>query len=545
MRKNKILSVAITATLCLPIGIASAAVGSFKNVNQTTHGSTVYAAGNAAEKVLVSKVPTATFDTISGGNALVDVPTAGIVYATELFSGDGPPALPNTTDTNMAAVLYTIDGDIDTEFDIQFTLRSATYDSNGGIVLGNEVGQFVEDPKLAISDSGGNYTNLSDLILTEGGRNDSVVGFRVTAQAKPLTSGDQLMLAYRIKGVNDVLGTAGNLVALTAKLTTRNDLPLNPTRTVTIATSKTAVSAALTTEDTGEIKISVSDESKKFTGSGNAYVTATTAQIGFLKITNHSGTTKIMESDGETEFKVGEGTDGKLNDAVDTGGSKLIISNGQFAASKAAPGEVFINAVAKVSADEVVDDAATFKLDDTDFPNLSSGSDIAIQFTANGSTPINTLENAPSATLVLDFKNEYVKDLELEAVDLRQIEKNGTVCVVYIVPAASITREKINIRITNDTNEDGTLLGTLYNDAGEKLGEGFLNAIGDELKAGQTITYQATHLAEKITDWEGRAMLEITSTLPSLEVMALLRNQNDRSLLTNLSLGATGVSCNR
>lgn len=530
MRKNKILSVAITATLCLPIGIASAAVGSFNNVNQTTHGSTVNAAGNTAEKVLVSKVPTATFDTISGGKALVDVPTAGIVYATELFGGDGPPALPNTTDTNLAAVLYTIDGDIDTEFDIQFTLSA---------------GQFVEDPKLAISDSGGNYTNLSDLILTEGGRNDSVVGFRVTAQAKPLTTGDQLMLAYRIKGVNDVLGTANGKIDLTAKLTTRTDLPLNPTRIVTIATSKTAVSAALTTEDTGEIKISVSDESKKFTGSGNAYVSTTTAQIGYLKITNHSGTTKIMESDGETEFKVGEGTDGKLNDAVDTGGSKLIISNGQFAASKAAPGEVFINAVAKVSADEVVDDAATFKLDDTDFPNLSSGSAIPIQFTANGSTPINTLENAPSATLVLDFKNEYVKDLELQPVDLRQIGKNGTVCVVYIVPAASITREKINIRITNDTNENGTLLGTLYNDAGEKLGEGFLNAIGDELKAGQTVTYQATHLAEKITDWEGRAMLEITSTLPSLEVMALLRNQNDRSLLTNLSLGATGVSCNR
>jgi len=526
MRKNKILSIAITATLCLPIGIASAAVGSFKNVNQTTHG-TINAAGNTAEKVLVSKVPTATFDTISGGKALVDVPTDGIVYATELFGGDGPPALPNKADGNLAAVLYTIDGDIDTEFDIQFTLSA---------------GQFVEDPKLAISDSGDNYTILSQLILTTGGKNESFVGFRVSAQTNPLTTGDQLMLAYRIKGVNDVLGTAGGTVTLTAKLTTRTDLPLNPERHVTIATSKTAVSAALTTEDTGEIKISVSDESKKFTGSGNAFVNTTTAQIGFLKITNTAG---IKESDGETDFKVGQGIDGKLNDAVDTGGSNLIISNGQFAASKAAPGEVFINAVAKVSADEVVDDTATFKLDDTDFPNLSTGSDIAIQFTANGSTPINTLENAPSATLVLDFKNEYVKDIELQPVDMRQIGKNGTVCVVYVVPAASITREKINIRITNDTNENGTLLGTLYNEAGEKLGEGFLNAIGDELGAGKTVTYQATHLAEKITDWEGRAMLEITSTLPSLEVMALLRNQNDRSLLTNLSLGATGVSCNR
>jgi len=528
MRKNKILSVAVAATLCLPIGIASAAVGSFKNVNQTTHG-TVNAAGDSTDpidKVLSANKPTATFDEISGGNTLVDVPTNGIVYATEIFGGDGPPALPNTTDARLAAVLYTIDGEIDAEFDILFTLSA---------------GQFAEDPKLAISDKSTNYT--TEPILTEGGRNDSVVGFRVTANNNKLQSGDQLMLAYRIKGVNDVLGTANGKIDLTAQLTTRTDLPLNPERTVTIATSKTAVSAELTTEDTGEVNISVSDGSKKFTGSGNAYVDASTVQIGYLKITNLAN---IMESDGETEFQVGQGTDGKLNDAVDAG-SKLEISNGQFSASTAAPGEVSLNAGTKVVADEVVEEAATFKLDDTDFPNLSSGSNIAIRFTANGSDPIKTLENPPSATLVLDFKEEYVVDMELAPVDLRGVGRDGAVCIVYVVPSASIPKEKINIRITNDSNEDGTLYGNLFNEAGEQIGEGFLNEINDPLGAGQTVTYQATHLADKmgIDMWSGRAQLVITSTLPGLEVMALIRNQSDRSLITNISLGATGVSCNR
>jgi hypothetical protein len=523
MRKNKILSVAIAATLCLPIGVAEAA-GSFKNVNQTTHGGTVNAAGNAADKVLDNGVPTGTFDNISDNLALVDVGTDGIVYATEIFGGDGPPALPNTTDNRLAAVLYTVDGEISDQMFIEFTLSPESV-------------QFAEDPKLAISDDGNEYTNLLSKI--GGGQNQNFIRFLVAANSNPLSDGDQLMFAYRIKSANDVLGTANDKVELTAKLTNISELPVNPQRMVSIAKSTQAVSAELTTEDTGEVKISVSDGSKKFTGAAGAFVSTTTAQIGYLKITNKTG---IKESDGQTDFMVGQGIDGKLNDADDAG-TKLEITEGQFAASKTPPGEVFLNAGTKTVADEVVDNAATFKLDDTDFPNLRTGEKIGIQFTVDGSTSINTLENPPSASLILDFKQEYVVDLEVPAVELRQIGKDGTVCFVYVVPDANVPREKINIRITNDSGEDGTLSGTLYNGAGEVIGEA--EKVLDDLAAGQTIVYQATHLAEKIAEWEGRAMLEITSTLPSLEVLALLRNQSDRSLLTNLSVGASGVSCNR
>ena len=306
----------------------------------------------------------------------------------------------------------------------------------------------------------------------------------------------------------------------------------------------------MTIEDTGTVKISVSDNSKKFTGNGNPFVSETTARIGYLKITNHSGGSgnpNIMGSDGETLFKVGETGDGALNVTGESTGSTLVISGGQFAASKTAPGQVFLNATtAKVVANPVEDEAATFKLTDADFPNLSTDTNIAIQMTADGSTAINTVENQPEATLKLDFKEAYVKDIEVGPVKLRQIGKDGTVCVVYIVPASSVAIEKINIRITNDSQEAGTLEGKLYNtETGDLIGSGFLNGTDDPLGAGKTVVYQATHLEDKIGTWEGRAMLEIISTLPSLEVLPLMRNQRDRSLLTNIGKGATGSSCSR
>ncbi|OQY47856.1 MAG: hypothetical protein DRR08_26690 [Candidatus Parabeggiatoa sp. nov. 2] len=526
MRKNRILGVAIAAALSLQVGVAQAA-GSFKNVSQASTGTVDAAAGDG--KILTDNILVASFDNISSGSLLLDVPATGIIYATELFGGESSPTLPKT---KMAAVLYTVDGPIDKNFNMRFTLSA---------------GKFAEDPNLAISDKDNDYKTL--IGKTSGGKGSNSVNFFVSAQSNKLGTDDQLMLAYQITEANEALATGG-FVKLTAELKTPSDLPVNPPREVTIATSKQAVTAELTIEDTGTVKISVSDNSKKFTGNGNPFVSETTARIGYLKITNHSGGSgnpNIMGSDGETLFKVGETGDGALNVTGESTGSTLVISGGQFAASKTAPGQVFLNATtAKVVANPVEDEAATFKLTDADFPNLSTDTNIAIQMTADGSTAINTVENQPEATLKLDFKEAYVKDIEVGPVKLRQIGKDGTVCVVYIVPASSVAIEKINIRITNDSQEAGTLEGKLYNtETGDLIGSGFLNGTDDPLGAGKTVVYQATHLEDKIGTWEGRAMLEIISTLPSLEVLPLMRNQRDRSLLTNIGKGATGSSCSR
>jgi hypothetical protein len=525
MRNHKLslIKVVITAALALQMSIAPAA-SSFRNVNSATHGNIVVAAGNPAEKVLNGGIPTGTFDNISEGNALVDIPTGGIVYATELFGSENTLSLPST---KKAAVLYTIDGKVDRHFIITFTLSD---------------GKFAGDPKLAISDAGSKYTTL--IAIMSGGNNASSVEFFVEAGTNNLADGDQLMLVYQLKEVNTALATPDSQIELTVELKTPNDLPLNPPQQVTLASAKQAVKAELKSETTGIVKISTSNDRKKLTGSGGgAYVDETTAQIGLLTITNFStDTNKIVASDGETQFKVGEGTDSVVTTGSEEKGSKLTITGGQFDASKILPGEVYlyIDDSTKIKANVTNDNIATFQLDNTKLQTLSTGNDIAIRMTVDGSTAINTVENQPEATLTIDFNKDDITDIGPLSQPLRQIHKDGTVCVVYIVPAPEIPIEKINIRITNDSSIDGAVSGRMYNEDGKLIGSASLT--NTVLKAGETLYLGVADLEKKFS-WTGRAMMEITAAFPNIQILALMRNQRDRSLVTNLSQGATGNSC--
>jgi len=526
MRNHRlsIIKIVIAAALSLQVSVAQAA-GSFRNVNSATHGDIVAAAGNPAEKILNGGIPTGTFDNISEGNAVIDVPNGGIVYATELFGSESTLSLPST---KKAAVLYTIDGKVDRHFNILFTLSD---------------GKFAGDPKLAISDAANKYTTL--IGRTSGGNNANSVTFFVEAGTKNLADGDQLMLVYQLKELNTALATPDRQIELTAELKTpSSDLPLNPPQKVTLASAKQAVKAELKSENTGIVKISISNDRKKLTGSsGGAYINETTAQIGFLTITHFStDTNQIMASDGETQFKVGEGTDSVVTTGSEEKGSKLTITGGQFDASKTLPGEVYlyIDDSTKIKANVTNDNIATFQLDDAKLQTLSTGNDIAIRMTVDGSTAINTVENQPEATLTIDFNKDDITDIGPLSKPLRQIHKDGTVCVVYIVPAPGIPIEKINIRITNDSNVDGAVSGRMYNEDGKLIGSAPLT--DTVLKAGETLYINATDLEKKFS-WTGRAMMEITAALPKIEVLALMRNQKDRSLLTNLSQGAKGNSC--
>jgi len=525
IHKNLIL-MTIAAVFSLPINLAQAK-GNFENVNFTTHNNTVAAAGNPAEKVLSGGIPTSTFDNISNGNVIANVPDAGIVYATELFGDDSTLALPKN---KLAALLYTIDGQIDQDFDILFTLNA---------------GVFAQEPKLAISDKNNDgYTSLNDVIIISGGKEAQQVSFRISAQNRVLENGDQLMFVYQLSGVKEVLATADGKIDLSVQLQTRDGLPVNLKRTVTVASSKQAIKVELKPENTGSVNISTSGQRKSFSGSGSAYVDKTTAQIGFLKLTHFStDTNKIMAADGETQFKIGNGTDSQVVAGSDQGGSKLAITSGQFAASLTSPGKVslFIDDGHEIIANVSDKNTATFPLDDATLQQLSTGNEVPIRVTIDGSTAINTVENPPEATMTIDFKQDYVTDIGPLSEEFRQIYKDGVICMVYIVPASSIPREKINIRITNESNVDGSVSGRMYDNDGNSLGSPAPLKNG-QIAAGETL-YINTEDLEKKFSWSGRAMLEITATLPSIEVMALLRNQADRSLLTNLSIGASGNSC--
>lgn len=532
MRNNRILGVAIAAALSLQVG-AVQAVG-FENVNETHAGVNTPENGAVVTGTQAGKnLKTGSDFSFPAPRDIVHVPTDGIVYACDLLDGDGPAQLPSLKE---GAALYTISTltDIATELSVTFTLIPDSV-------------VFATEPVLAISDVGGNYTETATLAI--GATNQSTAPFLVQADktGKALMDGDQLMFVYQIKNASNLIG--GGEIELQAEVKKKLDGTIvNPTRKATIATCKDAVTTELKSEDDGIIKISVSDDSKKFVGSGGgAYVSDTVAQLGFLKITNlTTNAVPIMESDGETQFQVGLGVDGLVNVGSDSEGSKLEITGGQFAASKTPDGVYLVKSDgSQIKGVQASDNTtATFQLDDADLQALSIGSDIGIQMAVDSTTAINVVENPPEVKLTIDFKEAYVKDIgPTDPVQLRQIDKDGTTCVAYNVPAAD-SQDDFSIRITNDSGVAGSLTGKMYDSDGNLLKEGPLNG-NQAVEPNETIRIGSTQLDDAGFSWTGRAMLEITSTLPSMEMLALIRNKAPDSPLANMSVGAKGESCTR
>jgi hypothetical protein len=459
----------------------------------------------------------------NGITSVVSVPSGGTKYAKELF-GDSAPVIPSTTN---AAALYTVDGDINVSFDISFTLSD---------------GEFSQDPKLAIADSGGDYS--AEISKKSGGSNSNTVVYNVnagsTSSSLSLMSGDQLMFAYQIKDAASLGGDNGK-VELSAELKTPfTNILVNPARKVVAALSEQAIEAQLTPEVEGTINISVADESKLFTGDGGgAYQNTTTARIGYINIDNKSD---VMASDGTTSFTIG----GSSSDAQ-TEGSKLEITGGQFAASINSPGKVELEGTGIQATISEDGGTATFELEDADIKSIIDKTDkVGIHIVVDSATAINTVENPPQASLLIDFKEDNAADLTIEPIDLRQIKKDGTVCVLYNIPN-SAAQDIVNIRLTNDSSIDGNVTAKMYGLDGAVVGpaEGIILNNGNPLGAGKTIRITAGELEAAGFSWSGRAIMELTSTLPKLEVLLLLRNSAPGSPLTNLSFGASGSGCSQ
>jgi len=531
MHTNRILTAAVAAALFSPT--ISYAAGSFVNVDSapgnTPDSNPILATGNK---------PHSDFDLSTDLVVVTGDDTEGIKYASELFGSGSPEELPTG---DYAAVLYTIDAtEVNLTFDLTFTL------SDGAKFSGN--------PLLGIADSGASWDSEMGE-PREGGNGDSEAVFEIKASevGKSLIGGDQFLLLYKIQDA-DVLAD-GESIDMTAHLQERyNGALINPERTVQIATAESALSSVdLRGEDGGTIYISVADDSKLFTTKDSAgsdegaYIGTQTAKIGLLKITEASD---VMSSDGITAFKLG-GTPTELA----TEGSKLEITGGQFAASLETPGklELVNTETNSVIATATVSDenTATFELTDTILNEIADPDDqeIAIYLTVDTETAINTVENPPVANLLIDFTGDNLLDIQKDAVELRQIKKDGTVCVIYNVPHKEAVDEG-NIRITNDSSIDGIITAKMYALDGSAIGpaEGIILNDGAVLGAGTTYYINSAGLDAAGFTWDkeakgGRAIMELTSTLPKLEVLLLLRNSAPGSPLTNLSYGASGSGC--
>jgi hypothetical protein len=368
-----------------------------------------------------------------------------------------------------------------------------------------------------------------------------------------LATNDQVMLLYKLSNVG-ALAAAGQKVNMQVDLRTGGvvDVLVNPQRSVTVATSIKAMTVSLASLDAGKVNISVSSGSTQFSGDGvggdSSFVSNTVAQIGTLKVIEASN--NVYMEDGVSPFKIKS-----TNPYVLADNSKLKVTGGQFQASKATPGKVFILAgTSSISADFVTQDSAgdwsaLWNLDSTEMRSIADASSpttsayISIQ--ADGVAEVNTVENAPHAAFTIDFNPAAYKDITVEG-DLRKISKDGTVCTVYQIPppAKGVKgHDAMSIRITNDSAIAAKVQGTLYDMDGKQLWKGDLNTT--ELAAGATLRIESDTLAD-ITGatWTGRAVLKVTSIMPQMEVMALIRQKDiPFAPLSNLSTGAKGTSC--
>jgi hypothetical protein len=260
-------------------------------------------------------------------------------------------------------------------------------------------------------------------------------------------------------------------------------------------------------------------------------------------------------SGGSDAFDAGYDADNNVDTA-------LSILGGQFAASVTDSKGAVILKLSDLSGTDILAESVTtsdaiFQLSNDELMKIAGacstdGAKIPITVKTDGTTPINLdLENPPELCFKLDYaeaNSEHDIDYpESGCVTLRKFRQDGTSCMVYQVPPSSAI-EELNLRITNDSNIAGTVKGTLYALAGGDPVFTGVDLLGRELKAGETVRITNSNLENDLEggpySWTGRGTMQITSTLPRLEIMTLLRNRLEPgSPLINMSVGAHGTAC--
>ena len=382
-----------------------------------------------------------------------------------------------------------------------------------------------------------------------------------------LDSNSRLAMIYNITKAG-VLSSSGQSIEMGVTIKdTLNQGDLNPAVTgLVVAKSQDCLSAAINKMVPCTAKVSVSSGETEFTGStavSGCFVNATTITMGYLEIDKEGTDGKI--ADGQTDFVLGD-TGAKAS------ASTLKITEGQFQASAATPGRVYLDVNGTVNLAENVTQTdgkwtAKWELDDTELQAIQTATSqkTLIKFDADKETIINTGdENPPEATLKIDFDDTNTKDYSVAGIELVKIPLDGKICTVYNVPPVG-AMDELSLRVTNESSSTSTLTGTMWHMDGsghdpnplftdEELvfvdGSGTVFSEDGTIGAWQTKRISAEAINKvlerlEITgEWSGRAVLQIKSTLPKMEVFALLRNRVPGSPLTNLSLGATGNSCN-
>lgn len=421
---------------------------------------------------------------------------------------------------------------------------------NTVIDMGDDWSTSVAAAGVPMTASGATGKNVATFTLKAG---------TTTPKALKLNNNDQIMLLYRL-GTASKLAEAGQSINMSVDLKTPSlGISVNPARTTTVARSVQAINAQLKSIEAGTLHIAVSTGSTQFSGENPGglvgYQDNYIAQIGQLVL--EYGPDGAMMEDGVTPFEFkGSSHDGQVLASKST----LTVTGGQFEASTALPGKATLH---------LVDDSGDYDADPTKYTrdaegwtavwNLDTsqlqkiadakdaiGNGAIVRIRTDGKTPVNTVENNPTVTLKIDYDTATYADVTKQNT-FRKITKDGTVCTVYNVPPPKkgvVGADQLSIRVTNDSAIAGKLTGKLYGqEGGDPIWTGDLTT--EEVPVGSTARFTSEDLAT-ITGvtWDGRAVLEISTILPKVEVLALIRQYGIRMApLSNLSTGAHGVSC--
>jgi len=501
--------------------------------------------------------------TIGGDIAALTIVTNDGVYGSHLFgSSSGSLVLPDNTDIalNRTIIKFKVEGTINFGFKFEVEL------SNGARFSDAPILEYKGDANLT-GDGTSSCANQSDCSWTI-----------VIPEDKEIADSEVFYLAYNLTNLS-ALETPGEVIKMTSNWT--NISSGDPARNLeaTLVTSQDPLTVTLEAGTENTTRISVSTNNTEFTTNSTdttEYVSANEAVIGYLSIKNNSG---VSAANG-LPWSLGDSNDaeGADDDDIET---TLTIDSGQFAASLTeSSGSVYIGLPGlqsdtidrgtKISATSVTSTTAIWQLSNTDLKNITDAVAGTGTFAGNAGTPVivietdgtnavNIEENPPEATLVIDYVDGQL-DVTYGPTELTDFRQDGTRCWVYNVPPPSTegVADTLNIRITNDSSSvAGTILGTLYPMGGESTGLTnpvftSVNLLGEgvELGAYQTVRITADDLTALGGDtpyvwWESgnrRGTLLITSTLPKLEILTLMRDVNV-NILTNVSVGAHGSAC--
>ncbi len=359
----------------------------------------------------------------------------------------------------------------------------------------------------------------------------------VEAGSASLLQANPLLFKFKTADVYDLASTGGE-ISVTVELTSAaSGNTADTTESVVVADSKAAVDI-LIAKDTNNPRaaIDVAQGSTVFIDS----IDDTTISLGTIQLDSASPLpTSVTGS-----AYVFNGTAGSLT-----------VLNGMFAASltnDGTTGGVFIDvggttnvydAGTDLLATTVDATTATWTLTTAQLAALyADGGANGIIIKADGTTVINDNSDSPSATLLIEFETDRVI-----SGGLKHVERNGTTCTLYNIPALEAT-DVLNIRVTNNSaTKTGVVLGTLWDKSGTAL---FTNqTLVAELAPLNTTRLTAENLVTALTEsgstlttWGGRAILVLSSDLTDMEAFNLLRNKAGGPLL-NMSVGGTGNSC--